>query len=166
MDLNKCVHIENLIFNYIDEFKVLFFPDQWSDIFIDFSKSELLAMLFLYRYKNANMTQIAEFINAPLNTATGVIGRLEKKQMVERVRSSEDRRIVLITLNDKSIGILEKEKAIVIDIITKIYNSITKEERLAAQSIFTKVIGIFRQIKDPLSQGSTRESRIKKILIE
>ena len=75
MDINK---IENIIFNYIDEFKVLFFPEQWSNIFLDFSKNEILALLFLYRKKNANMTEIAEYIMAPLNTATGVIARLEK----------------------------------------------------------------------------------------
>jgi len=76
MDQNK---IESIVFNYIDEFKVLFFPEQWSDIFLDFSKNEILALLFLYRRNNVNMTEIAEYIMAPLNTATGVISRLEKK---------------------------------------------------------------------------------------
>ena len=84
MDINK---IEEIIFNYIDEFKVLFFPQQWSNIFLDFSKNEILALLFLYRKKDANMTEIAEYIMAPLNTTTGVIARLEKKLMVERIRS-------------------------------------------------------------------------------
>ena len=106
MDINK---MESTVFNYIDEFKVLFFPEQWSDIFLDYSKNEILALLFLYRRKNANMTEIAEYIMAPLNTATGVIGRLEKKLMVERIRSAEDRRIVLITLTEAAHKVIEME---------------------------------------------------------
>ncbi|MCJ7688412.1 MAG: MarR family transcriptional regulator, partial [Clostridiaceae bacterium] len=107
METNK---IEEIIFDYIDEFKILFFPEQWSDIFLDFSKNEILALLLLYRQRKANMTEIAEYIMAPLNTATGVVSRLEKKLMVERIRSVEDRRIVLITLTETARSIIEMEK--------------------------------------------------------
>ena len=133
MDINK---IENIIFNYIDEFKVLFFPEQWSDIFLDFSKNEILALLFLYRKKNANMTEIADYIMAPLNTTTGVIARLEKKLMVERIRSSEDRRIVLITLTEVATTVIEKEKAMIAEYLIKIYGVLTEDEISSALSIF------------------------------
>lgn len=166
MDSWKSVNVENTIFNYIDEFKVLFFPDKWSEMFLDYTKSEVLALLCLYRYKNANMTQIAEYILAPLNTTTGVIGRLEKKQMVKRVRSDEDRRIVLITLTDKAKGILEKEKVIITSYFSNIYDSLTEEERTVALSIVTKVVGIFREDKNPAAIEDIQIKKIKKITIE
>ena len=157
MDTNK---IESIIFNYIDEFKVLFFPEQWSNIFLDFSKNEILALLFLYRKKNANMTEIAEYIMAPLNTATGVIGRLEKKQMVERVRSTTDRRIVLITLTEAASIVVEKEKAIITQYLINIYGTLTEEEISSALSIYRKVIGVFKATK---SQGKEDEVPVKKL---
>lgn len=166
MNSGNNVHIEEMIFKYIDEFKVLFFPDQWSDIFLEHSKSELLALLYLYRYNNANMTQISEYIVAPLNTTTGVISRLEKKQLVERIRSSEDRRIVYIALTDKARGILEKERVIMANYVNKINKSLTTEEREVAFSILKKVIGIFRESGSEATPENKANSKIRKITIE
>ena len=162
MDINK---IEQIIFNHIDEFKVLFFPEQWSDIFLDFSKNEILALLLLYRKKNANMTEIAEYINAPLNTATGVIARLEKKLMVERIRSTEDRRIVLITLTEIASTVIEKEKAIIAKYLIEIYGKLTEEEISSALSIYNKVLGVFKEIKNPVKEDIPVK-KLRKIIIE
>ncbi|MBC8061803.1 MAG: MarR family transcriptional regulator [Clostridiaceae bacterium] len=163
MDINK---IESTVFNYIDEFKVLFFPEQWSDIFLDFSKNEILALLFLYRKKNANMTEIAEYIMAPLNTATGVIGRLEKKLMVERIRSAEDRRIVLITLTEAASVVIEKEKAMIIKYLTKVYGILTEEEISSVLSIYKKVVGVFKESKNQVKEEESPVKNIRKISIE
>lgn len=163
MDQNK---IESIVFNYIDEFKVLFFPEQWSDIFLDFSKNEILALLLLYRRKNVNMTEIAEYIMAPLNTATGVIARLEKKHMVARIRSDRDRRIVLITLTDVARVVIEKEKAIIIKYIIKIYGKLTENEISSALSIYKKVLGVFKESVNPVKEEEVTIKKLKRIIIE
>ena len=163
MDINK---IESIIFNHIDEFKVLFFPQQWSNIFLDFSKNEILALLFLYRKKNANMTEIAEYIMAPLNTATGVIARLEKKLMVERIRSAQDRRIVLITLTEVAKRVIEKEKIMITDYLIKIYGSLTDEEISSALSIYKKVLEVFKGNVNPVKDEETYVKKLRKINIE
>ncbi|MBK5241705.1 MarR family transcriptional regulator [Clostridium sp.] len=103
---------------------ILFFPEQWSDIFLDFSKNEILTLLLLYRKKKANKTEIAEYIIAPLNTATVVISRLEKKLMVDRIRSVEDRRIVLITLTEAASSVIEMEKAMITKYFIKYISTI------------------------------------------
>lgn len=158
--------IEQIVFNYIDEFKVLFFPQQWSNIFLDFSKNEILALLFLYRKKDANMTEIAEYIMAPLNTATGVIARLEKKLMVERIRSEMDRRIVLITLTENANEVIDKEKASIIKRFTKIYAKLTEDEISSALSIYKKVLGSFKESQDSFKEEEIVVKKIKRIIIE
>jgi len=163
MDINK---IESIVFNHIDEFKILFFPQQWSKIFLDFSKNEILALLFLYRKKDANMTEIAEYIMAPLNTTTGVIARLEKKLMVERVRSAEDRRIVLITLTEIAKRLIESEKIMITEYFTKIYGSLTDEEISSALSIYKKVIGVFKGNVNPVKEEEIYMKKLRKINIE
>ena len=163
MDQNK---IESIVFNYIDEFKVLFFPEQWSDIFLDFSKNEILALLLLYRKKDVNMTEIAEYIMAPLNTATGVIARLEKKHMVARIRSDQDRRIVLIILTDVARVVIEKEKAIIIKYIIKIYGKLTDDEISSALSIYKKVLGVFKESVNPVKEEEVPIKKLKRIIIE
>lgn len=163
MEINK---IESIVFDYIDELKVLFFPEQWSDIFLDFSKNEILALLFLYRKTNANMTEIAEYIMAPLNTTTGVISRLEKKLMVERIRSAEDRRIVLITLTEAANTVIEKEKAMITKYVVKVYGTLTEDEISSALSIYKKAIGVFKEIKNPVNEEESPVKKVKKIIIE
>ncbi|MGK0465284.1 MarR family winged helix-turn-helix transcriptional regulator [Clostridium sp.] len=164
METNK---IEEIIFDYIDEFKILFFPEQWSDIFLDFSKNEILALLLLYRKKKANMTEIAQYIIAPLNTATGVISRLEKKLMVERIRSVEDRRIVLITLTETASSIIEMEKAIITKYFIKVYGTLTEDEISSALSIYKKIIEVFKESVNPIKEEEEIPVRkIKKINIE
>jgi len=158
--------IEKIIFNYIDEFKVLLFPEQWSNVFLDFSKNEILALLFLYRKKSANMTEIAEYIMAPLNTATGVIGRLEKKLMVERIRSKIDRRIVLITLTEVGNEVIDKEKTIITKYVTKIYEKLNEEEISAALSIYNKVIEAFKEEANPIKEEGIPVKKLKRIIIE
>ncbi len=80
MEKKEDVFFENLFYNYLDQMKFLFFPDKWSSISLDYSKNELLSIVFIYRKESVNMSEIAEYINAPLNTVTGVINRLEKNK--------------------------------------------------------------------------------------
>ena len=103
MNDREVSYFEDMIFKFIDEFKILFFPEQWANVFLECSKNEILALLIIYRKQSVNMTEVAEYINAPLNTATGVINRLEKKKLVQRMRDSEDKRIVKISLTEEGI---------------------------------------------------------------
>ena len=87
-------NLEDILFEYIDQIKVLISPETWENILLDCSKNELLILLLLYRRTNINMTQIAEYIEVPLNTATGIVARMEKKQMVCRERGKEDKELL------------------------------------------------------------------------
>lgn len=165
MITNEGLGFETIIFQYIDELKFLFFPDQWSDAFLDYSKNEILALLFLYRKKNANMTEISEYINAPLNTTTGVVGRLEKKLMVERVRDSQDRRVVNIVLTEKADQYIVEEKKVIEYYFEEINDRLTEEEKLAAVSIFKKAVSVLKLGKSGLKADKVVK-KIKKITIE
>ena len=128
--------IEALIYNYIDEFKKIFIKSKKESHLMDYSKNEVLALLFMYRKRVTNVSEIAEYIEAPLNTATGVINRLEKKKLVKRKRDEDDRRIVKIILTQSD----EEEKASAFGIINKIIKSLnTQEEEPAEQKVVKKV---------------------------
>lgn len=165
MKSNENIDFEGIIFSYIDEFKFLIFPDKWNSAFMDYSKNEIMVLIFLYRCKTANMTEISKYINAPLNTTTGVINRLEKKNMIERIRSKEDRRIVEIILTSKGSEFIDKEKGTILRLAKTIYAKLTDDEKAAAVSIFSKVRNALIEdmnSKDTKSSGK----KIKKITIE
>ena len=164
MSHNETFTFESLIFDYIDELKFLLFPDQWSNAFLDYSKNEILSLLILYRKKNVNMTEIADYINAPLNTATGVVGRLEKKMMIERKRDSLDRRVVNIVLTEKGNLFIEEEKKSFEYYFKEIFSSLTDEEKAAAISIFNKTLSILKKGKSNDDEKSPK--KVKRIIIE
>lgn len=166
MTMRTDSHIESMIFDYIDEFKFLFFPDQWSNIFMDYSKNEILAMLFIYRKGTVNMTEVAEYISAPLNTATGVITRLEKKMMAERKRSLEDKRVVEISLTPKGQECIEEEKKVLEYYFKEVYKTLSGEEKKIGISIITKVIGVLKASKQGHQQEEKVSQKVKRIIIE
>lgn len=166
MQLDRSIDFESIIFSYIEEFKFLFFPDQWGGLFADYSKNEILILLFLYRYNTANMTELSEFINAPLNTSTGVVGRLEKKEMAERVRSTEDRRVVQIVLTGKAKEIIDKEKEIIEHYFKEIYEMLTDDEKNTARSIIKKVVEVLHKgINNPKGED-TEIKKVRRIIVE
>ena len=89
------------IADYIEEVKELLSSDIWENIFLNCSKNEVLIYWLLYRKREVNMTEIAEYIHVPLNTATGIINRMEKNDFIIRTRSKEDKRVVLIGFSEK-----------------------------------------------------------------
>ncbi len=157
---------ETIIFEYIDELKFLFFPDKWSSVFLDYSKNEILVLLLLYRNKKANMTEIAEYICSPLNTATGVVARLEKKLMVERLRDKEDRRVVNIVLTKGAEDFIDREKRTISHYFEEVVRILSDEEKKAALNIFRKVASVLKQDKSTKENDKKTETRVKRIIIE
>lgn len=157
--------LETVIFDYIDELKFLCFPDQWGGALFDYSKNELLTLIFLYRRKNANMTEIAEYINAPLNTATGVVSRLEKKHMLDRIRDTQDRRVVNIVLTEKAEDFINEEKKLIDYYFKQVYSLLTEEERLAAAGVFKKVVSVLKSGKNT-KEDNKKVKKIKRITVE
>lgn len=162
----KEIDFETIIFDYIDQFKYLFFPDSWSTGFLDYSKNELLVLLYLYKRKTANMTELSEYICAPLNTATGVVGRLEKKNMVERLRGSEDRRVVNIVLTPAALAFIGEEKELFANYFRELYNALTQEEKGCALNILQKVMTVLKKGKPIETQAEAAGKRVKRITIE
>ena len=93
-------NLEDTLFEILDQVKVLISQETWENILLNCTKNEMLVLMLMYRSSDVNMSQIAEYLNVPLNTATGIVTRMEKKDMVARVRSAEDKRVVLIVLTE------------------------------------------------------------------
>lgn len=159
-------YMEDMLFQYIDEFKIIFFPEKWMSIFLDCSKNEILALLLIYRKHEVNMTEVAEYIGAPLNTATGVISRLEKKKLVQRMRDAEDKRIVKISLTEEGRTYFEEEKKIIIRYFMTLLSELSSEEEKAIFSVMEKLLKIFREGIPKEEVLTSEKKKVKRILIE
>lgn len=163
MELNQN-NLEETLFEYVEQFRVLIAPETWGNILAECSKNELLVLLLLYRKGECNMSQIAEYLNVPLNTATGIISRMENKKMVDRNRHPEDKRVVTIALSDggsrQMTGIIKSFAYYGQRIMTVL----TQDELQLLGRVLDKVINLLQEAKQQGLQEPPK--KIRKIVIE
>ena len=87
--------------------------DAWANVFVkmqevdsrcvdltkDIDKQDLHLIGFIGEKGDVIMRDIAEFLDIPFSTATGIVDKLVSKGYLERVHSEYDRRTVLVKLN-------------------------------------------------------------------
>ncbi len=152
----------SMVTNYIEEVKELLSTEIWENIFLDCTKNEVLIFWLLYRKKEVNMSEIAEYIHVPLNTATGIVGRMEKSGLVERTRSEEDKRIVLIRFSHKGMTQFQRLVGELMTYAMQILGALTPEEQKLLESMMTKVKEVLKQEK----KKEVIEKKVRRITIE
>ncbi len=155
--------LEDYIFRYIDKVKILVSPETWQNLLLDCTKDELFILLFLYRKGEVNMSMIADYIHVPLNTATGVVGRMEKKKLVARYHGKDDKRIVKVAVTEdgtRYIGNILKE---IMRYVSVVMDSLTPEE---IQTLFQTVNKITDALAEAQKKEQEPEVKVKKIMIE
>lgn len=162
--MNEIMIFENIFFQFIDEIKDIIQGHKWKSVALDCSKNELLALFFIYRKEKVNNSDIAEYIGAPLNTVTGVINRLEKKGLVERLRDKEDKRVVNIILTDIGKALVNEQKDEILFYFKKIYEALDDTERSTLINIIGKILPILKGAD--IKEKSTSGKKIRKIEIE
>jgi DNA-binding MarR family transcriptional regulator len=158
--------IEGFIFEFIDQCKLLFFPEQWNNTFLDYSKNEVFAILLVYRKGHANMTEIADYLGVPLNTATGIISRLEKRGIVRRERDVVDKRVVTIGINEEGKEFLAEQFKMLERYYQMFMGALSDEEKLVMIRLVSKFLDIVTQ--DLMNQDTEQDKKksVKKITIE
>ena len=66
-----------------------------------FTTPQIMVLSTLSKHGGMKLTDLGERLNLANSTISGIVDRLEKQDIVNRVRSEEDRRVVKVTLSDK-----------------------------------------------------------------
>jgi len=154
--------LSQAVTDYIEEIKELLSSDLWDNIFLNCSKNEVFVFWLLYQREEVNMTEIADYIHVPLNTATGIISRMEKSGLVVRTRSKEDKRVVEIGFSEKGMAQFEALISEIARYGMKVVASFTKEEMELFYKMTTKVMEILRQE----NEKEKTPRKVRKIVIE
>lgn len=131
---------ENLLDLFLNLVKKYIFPDDSIKLDLKFSKSEFFTMMFIDKKVEITMTELSEYINSPLNTATGIVDRLVKSGYIKRERSEADRRVVLIQFTEKGSSEVKKIKEIVSKYFNIILKDLTPKEKMFLFRILLKVM--------------------------
>ncbi len=80
------------------------------------------------------MTRLADEIGVALPNATGIVGRLEERGIVERTRDAADRRLVLVGLTDQGRRLIGEMEAVRRERMTRLFATLNpvQQERLLA----------------------------------
>ncbi len=166
MDGEVVVEHNKIMDMILDNMKKLFFPEDWLQIDMKLSKTELFAMFIVERHGEVIMSKISDEINVSMSTATGIIDRLVKKKYLKRERSDLDRRIVLIKLTEKGQKTIEELKETMSKYLNRIYDVLTDEEIRVLSNIFIKVLNTFSEDEETENKQNKEKAKIKKIEIE
>lgn len=105
---------------------------------LDITYPQYLVLMVLWKEKEQTVGQLGEKVFLDSGTLTPLLKRMQQKGMLDRRRSPEDERVVILSLTQK--GILLKEKAK--DIPQKLMESmqVTQEEVLLLKDIVTRIL--------------------------
>ncbi|MFC7394144.1 MarR family winged helix-turn-helix transcriptional regulator [Scopulibacillus cellulosilyticus] len=101
------------------------------------SQSHLLQIL--EHYGPLKMSEVADHLQISLGGATSLVDRLHKINLVERLRSDEDRRVVKVALTDKGLKYLLDLREATNDVLKHYYKKLTPEELIEFERLCRKL---------------------------
>lgn len=93
-----------------------------------------------------NMTSVARELEVTTGTLTISVNSLVKKGYVDRTRSEEDRRVVLISLSDKGQKAYLHHRKFHEEMIDAVLKDLTEEEQQVLEKALSKLTRFFREV--------------------
>ncbi|BDC50490.1 MarR family transcriptional regulator [Bryobacterales bacterium F-183] len=100
-----------------------------SPLDVELSPREARVMFMLGEKREMIMTDLAAKLPAPLSTVTRILDRLEKKQLVERLRPDADRRVVVARLSQGGKNLHDSFLAMELQIASRMLAPLSNGER-------------------------------------
>lgn len=111
-----------------------------------------------------NMSSVAKALSVTTGTLTISVNGLVKKGYVNRTRSEEDRRVVLISLTDKGCKAFAKHQSFHQEMIDAITDGLTDEEQVILEKSLRNLNQFFRtvtEVKHSSKDGKSEGPRSK-----
>lgn len=92
-----------------------------------------------------NMTAVAKELGVTTGTLTIAVNSLVKKGLADRVRSEEDRRVVLVSLSSKGKEIFKQHQMFHEKMIDAVVEQLTEEEKAVLEKALKNLNRFFRE---------------------
>ncbi|MBC7320741.1 MarR family transcriptional regulator [bacterium] len=112
--------------------------------------------LKIIRDKRPTMGDLCELLYLSSSTVTELVDRLEDNNLVVRVRSREDRRVVILEITEEGIALLEKIQGEKLEVLNKALNLLDEIERDEIREALIKLRKVLKEDKgeDKRDSGS------------
>jgi len=98
------------------------------------------ALSLLEEQGELTMTAVAKGLGVTMGAGTSLMDNLVEQSLVERRRSTSDRRVVKVTLTPKGVDVLARSKAKLLEFWAGVLGSLNPEERSKAIQTFHEVL--------------------------
>ncbi|QXV66744.1 MarR family transcriptional regulator [Mucilaginibacter sp. 21P] len=106
---------------------------------LDITYPQYLVLMVLWEHKTQTVNQLGEKLYLDTGTLTPLLKRLEQKGLVNRIRGTQDERIVMISLTTTGSQLKEEAKHIPMELVKCANVSI--DELLQLRTLLNKVLG-------------------------
>ena len=94
----------------------------------DITPSQYNLLRCLWKQEAQTPSQLAHELHLDTSTITGILGRLEKKDLIERIYNQEDRRSVYIRLREEGIVLWEQIDKVIDEANVEMLRGMSPEE--------------------------------------
>ena len=118
--------------------KMVYYLNSQLGVF-DITAEQWQVLLKLSKQNNINQKVLSKIVNKDQPTLTRMLDILERKALVERHVSKEDRRSFCIHITEKGLALTEKLIPYIEDIFKKILNGISEKDLNIYLDVLTKI---------------------------
>jgi DNA-binding MarR family transcriptional regulator len=100
---------------------------------------QVTVIKMLEAFGDLSLTELSGRMRAKNSTLTGIVDRMQRDGLVERARSEEDRRVVLIRLTERGRALAAEVPIASMQIFGTALRSLSREERATLRQLLRKV---------------------------
>lgn len=157
---------DEFFWEFLDAGKDAFSSERWQGVLMDCSKNELLALVHVFRASETTMTRIAEYVGVPLNTATGIANRLEKRGLVQRWRSEQDKRVMVVRITDEGARQMAEVMGTMGALVGALFEGLSDEERLVLLKVVKRLPALLEREAGEGKGHPSARTGMRRIAIE
>ena len=121
----------------------------------DISKRDFSIIVFVGKQEEVIMRDIANFLNIPVSTTTGIVDKLVENGYLSRYHSSEDRRIIKVGLSTQGKNSFNLLQTSLFNMGNTVLGDLTNEEREQFIGLLEKVTkNLEKHVPEPIPQLS------------
>lgn len=104
--------------------------------------------LRIIREKRPTMGELCDMLYLSSSTVTELVDKLEENKLVIRVRSKEDRRVIILEVTNEGNALLEKIQEEKLEVLNKSLNFLDEKEKDEIRATLIKLRNVLKDDKD------------------
>ena len=103
---------------------------------------QITAIKFIAHKKQVTVSELSEEMSITKATVSGILNRLENMNIIKRIRSKEDKRIVYIVFSDEGLSLAKDIKHIMNNCFENIFSNVSKEDLISIDNNLSSLLKV------------------------